>query len=277
MEFRKLNILDSILLVQLLTIHAVKLTGIGGGWLPASGLSGRDFVHHSVDLFKSKTLGFGNEEVGVEDAAEAKGSPHEEDLGLQVSLVSTDQVGSDDRNDAVPQPVGSSGKTDTTGTDGKREDFTNNNPSGGTPGGSEEEDIDGNESNLSIDSAEVDGNGSTGSVSGGLVETNGDTDDTNDEFADGHTDGTINKHGTTTETLNEPERDRSRADVDEGEDKRHQEDVANGTSRLKERSRVVEDEVDTSPLLHHLNGGTENDLTDVGVSLEDGTAEASSP
>ena len=277
MEFRKLNILDSILLVQLLTIHAVKLTGIGGGWLPASGLSGRDFVHHSVDLFKSKTLGFGNEEVGVEDAAEAKGSPHEEDLGLQVSLVSTDQVGSDDRNDAVPQPVGSSGKTDTTGTDGKREDFTNNNPSGGTPGGSEEEDINGNESDLNVDSVDVDGNGSTGSVNVGLVETNGDTNNSNNEFADGHTDGTPNKHGTTTETLNEPEGDRSGADVDESEDKRHQEDIANSTSRLEERSRVVEDEVDTSPLLHHLNRGTENNLADVAAGVPERTAEASSP
>jgi len=228
-------------------------------------------------LFESKTLGLGNKEVGIDEAAEAKSTPEEEDAGTKVGLTGTDQVGSDDRDNAVPQPVGSSGKSNTTGTDGKREDFSNKNPGTRTPGSGEEEDIDGNESNLGIDSREVVGDSVASSIEMGLVETNGDTNDGNDELADEHTDGTVDKHRTTTETLNQPEGDGSGKDVDKSEDKRHKEDIADSTGRLEERSRVVEDKVDTSPLLHHLKRSTENGLANVAASLEEGTAEAVSP
>ena len=42
-------------------------------------------------------------------------------------------VGCDDGDDGVPEPVGGGGESDTTGTDGQREDFTNDNPGAGTP------------------------------------------------------------------------------------------------------------------------------------------------
>lgn len=96
-----------------------------------------------------------------------------------------------------------------------------------------------------------------------MVEADGDTNDGNEELADEHTKSTNKKNGSTTESLNSPERQGSGADVDEGEDERDEEDVVDGTGGLEEGSRVVEDEVDTGPLLHHLHGGTEDGSAEV--------------
>jgi hypothetical protein len=185
-------------------------------------------------------------------------------------------------NDSVPEPVGGSGEGDTTRSDREGEDFTDQDPGTRTPGGGEEEDEDGNEGNLSVNSRDVVGAGKRVATSGvgdivGVVETNGETDNSNDKLADQHAEGTPDEQRTTTESLNGPEGDGGRADVDEGEDQRDQEGVADGTSGLEERSRVVEDEVDTSPLLHHLEGGTKDGLAEVAVLLPDRTLEAVGP
>jgi hypothetical protein len=110
-----------------------------------------------------------------------------------------------------------------------------------------------------------------------VVETDGNTDDSDDKLADQHAEGTPNKERTTTELLNSVEGDGGRADVDKGEDQRDQEGVANGTGRLEEGSGVVEDEVDTSPLLHHLQRGTEDGLAQVAALLPERTLEAVGP
>lgn len=111
----------------------------------------------------------------------------------------------------------------------------------------------------------------------GLVETNSDTDDGDEELADQHTKGTPEEKRTTTNLLHCVERDGGRADVDESEDEGDDEGVADSTSRLEEDGGVVEDEVDTGPLLHHLQRGTEDGLAEVGVGLEDGAREAVGP
>jgi hypothetical protein len=80
-----------------------------------------------------------------------------------------------------------------------------------------------------------------------VVEADGDTNDGNEELADKHTEGTDEEDASATESLNSPEGEGSRADVDEGEDERDEEDVVDSASGLEERSRVVEDEVDTGP------------------------------
>ncbi len=41
-------------------------------------------LEHAVDLLKGEALGFGDEQVGVDDAEDAKGAPEEEDLGAEV-------------------------------------------------------------------------------------------------------------------------------------------------------------------------------------------------
>lgn len=99
-------------------------TGRGGGLL-----------QHLVNLFQRETLRLWDEKVGEQQAQEEGTSPNEEDLHLQVSLVVVNHVWSDNRDHTVPEPVRGSGKSNTLGSNGQRVDFTNNNPSRGTPGG----------------------------------------------------------------------------------------------------------------------------------------------
>ena len=111
----------------------------------------------------------------------------------------------------------------------------------------------------------------------GVVESDGDTDDGDEELADQHAQGTPHEERTTTELLNSPEGEWGGADVDQGEDQGDQEGVADGTGGLQEWSRVVEDEVHTGPLLHHLQRGTQDRAADVGRLLEKRTLEAVCP
>lgn len=114
----------------------------------------------------------------------------------------------------------------------------------------------------------------------GVVESDGDTDDGDEELADQHTESAPDEERTTSELLNGIEGERGRAHVDEGEDQRDQEGVADGSSGLQEGSGVVENEVDTSPvlklafarftrvqmnspLLHHLQRGAQDCAADV--------------
>ena len=249
----------------------------GVGWAPLGGGTGGSLGHHLVDLLEGETLGLGNQEVGVDESDSAETSPDEEDGGPQVTLILANHVGGDDGDDGVPEPVGGSGEGNTTRTDGKREDLTDEDPGTRTPGGSEEEDEDGDEGDLGVDGGDVVGAGGTIWESGGVVETLSNTDDGNQELADQHTEGTEEEECAATELLHSVEGKRSGADVDQGEDERDQEGVADGTGRLQEGCGVVEDEVDTSPLLHHLEGSTENGLAEVGVGLEEGALEAVHP
>lgn len=222
-------------------------------------------------------LGLRNQEVRVDECASAQTSPNPEDVGLQVALILVDHVRSNDSDDGVPEPVGSGGKTDATRTNREREDLANDDPSTRAPGGGEEEDEDGDEGNLGVDSRDVVGNRLTSSVFVGVVEANGNTDNGNQELADQHAESTPDQERATTEPLDSPEGDRGGADVDEGEDQRDQEDVVNGAGRGQEWCGVVEDEVHTSPLLHHLKRGSEDSLAKVGVGLEDRATEAVHP
>ena len=57
--------------------------------------------HHSVDLLERETLGFGYEEVGIDEGGGTETAPDEEDAGSQVgvSLVLADHVRCNDGND----------------------------------------------------------------------------------------------------------------------------------------------------------------------------------
>ena len=86
----------------------------------------------------------------------------------------------------------------------------------------------------------------------GVVESDSYTNDGAEELADQHTEGSPNKKRATTELLNGVEGDWGGADVDQGKDQGDQKGVLDGSRGLEERRRVVEDEVDAGPLLHHL-------------------------
>merc|ERR1712225_201782 len=154
-------------------------------------------LHHPVDLLEGESLGLRDEEVGVHKGGSAETTPDEEDRGAEVAPVLTDHVRGDDGDDGVPEPVRGGREGDTTGSDGEREDLTDDDPRARTPGGGEEEDEDGNEGDLSVNGADVLGNCLAGSVGGELVEADGDTDDSDDELADGHGAGTDDEEGTT--------------------------------------------------------------------------------
>jgi hypothetical protein len=249
----------------------------GGVWAPLGGGTRSSLLHHLVDLLKRETLGLRNEEVRVDEAASAETTPDEEDGGLHVTVVRADHVRGNDGNDGVPEPVGGSGQSNTARTDGDREDLANENPGTRTPGRCEEEDVDGDQGDLGVDSRDVVGDSATAAIDVGLVEADGDTNNGDDELADEHTEGTEDEERTTTVSLNSVEGDRGGEDVDEGEDERHQEGVADSTGGLQEGSGKVEDEVDTSPLLHHLKRGTKDGTAQVGLLLPERTSEAVLP
>ncbi len=70
-------------------------------WHPLSRRPGRRLFQHAVHLFQGKTLGLGDEHVGVDEAEEAEGAPEEEDLGaeIRVARAVADQVWRDNSDD----------------------------------------------------------------------------------------------------------------------------------------------------------------------------------
>lgn len=101
-----LNVVDN-RLVEMTTL-GTELLGKGMGGLPLGRLAGCRLIKHLVNLLESKTLGFGDEEVGVDEGTCAKTSPNEEHLGLEVALVLSDHVRGNNGDDCVPEPVGGS-------------------------------------------------------------------------------------------------------------------------------------------------------------------------
>lgn len=244
---------------------------------PLGGGSRSRLFEHLVDLLQGQTLGLGHQDERVDEGGSAETTPDEEDGRSQVSSVLADHVGGDDCDDGVPEPVGSGRQSNTSGSNRQGEDFTDQDPGTRTPSGGEEEDEDGNEGNLGVDCRDVSSNCLASSVGGELVETDSNTDDGDDELTDQHAQGTPDEQRSSTELFNSVERDRSGADVDNGEDHRGDERVIDGTGGLQESGRVVEDEVDTGPLLHHLERSTEDSSSQVGLGLEDGARETGGP
>ena len=105
----------------------------GTVWNPLARGPGGALFHHSVDLLKGETLGLWDQEVGVEEAANAEGSPDVKNLGSQVGLIRVNHVRSDDGNDTVPQPVRRRRQTNTTRTNREWEDLADDNPSTWSP------------------------------------------------------------------------------------------------------------------------------------------------
>ena len=66
---------------------------------PFAGVARCSLLQHAVDLFEGEALGFRDEDVGVQEAADAEGAPDEEDFGAEVAFVRVDHVGGDDCDD----------------------------------------------------------------------------------------------------------------------------------------------------------------------------------
>lgn len=87
---------------------------------------------------------------------------------------------------SVPQPIGCGGQSNTTRANWQREDLANDNPSSRSPCAGEEENEDGYEGNLGVDSRNVVCDTLTSSIKMSMVETLGVTDDGSKELADKH-------------------------------------------------------------------------------------------
>ena len=105
---------------------------------------------------------------------------------------------------AIPEPVTSSGETNTAGANWQRENLANDDPSTRSPCRCEEEDVDAYECDHCPDY--------------GWIVAVHCTHDGDQEFADQHTQGTPDEQRPTTESFNGPEGDRGRAHVDESGD-----------------------------------------------------------
>ncbi|KAG7698243.1 hypothetical protein KL915_001960 [Ogataea haglerorum] len=235
----------------------------GGVRLPLGRGPWGGLLEHPVDLLQSKALGFWDQHHGVQKTAATQRAPDEEHLRSQVALVGVNHVRSDDGNNTVPQPVGGGRQTNTPRSDRQWEDLSDDNPSSRTPGRSKEEDVDADEGDLSLH--------------GVLVLTIDGTGNGHDKLADNHSHGTVNHERTTAELLDRVEGYRSRRDVDDGGDHGGEELVVDGAELLEESRTEVEDEVDTGPLLHHLQGGSEDSLSEVRRRLSESSGETSSP
>lgn len=186
---------------------------------------GVGLLEHTVDLFEGKPLCLGYEEVSVEEAHQAKGSPYPENLGAEVAVLGVDHVGRDDGDDAVPEPIASGGETDTAAADLQREDFANEDPGAWTPGGGEEEDVDADK-------------GDHGGDAGGVGVVDG-ADDGDNVLADDHTGGTPDEKRTASEFLDGVKGDGGGAHVDEGSDQGNEERVGDGVEGLEEYGSVA--------------------------------------
>ena len=99
-------------------------------WNPLGGSARSGLFEHTVNLLKGKTLSLRNEKVCVNEAQSTEGSPNEEHTRSQIGIsrFGSDHVWGDNGDDAVPEPVAGSGKRNTTGTDGQREDLADDDP-----------------------------------------------------------------------------------------------------------------------------------------------------
>lgn len=204
---------------------------------PFRGVARCSLLKHAINLLERETLRLRDQEVRVHEADKAERSPDEEKLWAKIAIIRADQVGSDDSNDAFPQPVGGCGETDTAQSDGDGKDLADDDPGAGSPGGGKAEDVEADEGDQGSGGARVVGEG--GAHCG------------DNKLTDHHADCAPDENSAATETLDSVEGYWCGADVDDGEDQRHEEGVIDGVERLEEDCGVVEDEIHASPLLHH--------------------------
>ena len=150
-----------------------------------------------------KQTHLGNAEVGEDDAAQARRAPDEEHLGLEASVTRTgvDEVGRGVADTEVPEPVGGGSERHGLGTDVERVDFTNDDPSDGTPCARKGSNVNANKRD-------------EGLLARGVGDRDSNADDRDEVLADTHDDGTPDEERATTETLNTPHAGNGHEDVD---------------------------------------------------------------
>jgi len=89
-------------------LNETHLSSESGVRNPGPRVTRRHFFQHSIDLLEGKPLRLRDQKVREENADDAEGAPHEEDLGGEVSVLFIDQVWRDDGDNTIPEPVAGS-------------------------------------------------------------------------------------------------------------------------------------------------------------------------
>lgn len=144
---------------------------------------------------------------------------------------------------AVPEPVGRGRQTDAARSNRKREDLSNDHPGTRAPGGSEEGDVEADEGDHSRNSSIVLLRWSAGC----------DTNDSDDKLHNDHSRASDDEDLAATEAFDCPKGDRCRTDVDKRRDEGDKEGVLNRAKGGEKNRSEVENEVNSSQLLHHLH------------------------
>ena len=92
-----------------------------------------------------------------------------------------------------------------------------------------------------------------------------------------HTSSSPDQDGASAEPLDDVEGDWCGADVDESGDQVDEEGIADCSKFLEESGSEVKDEVDTGPLLHHLQGSAKDSSAQVAAALPKTALEAVGP
>lgn len=203
----------------------------------------------SIHLLEGKLLGLWDKEGDKESTHE--GEETEENVSSVLQILK--HIWSDLTDDKVAHPVGRSTESDTLSTVGKWPDLSNQNPGTWSPGVTK------------VDNEEPDhGDGSPSSSLVGVPSVLELTeDDSNDEMAKSHTDGTGDENWLATSFVDPKNSWNSGDEHDDTDDTGRKEGGGVGilTELLENAWCVVENSVDTSELLEeHSDGGNNHTL-----------------
>ncbi|KFY88418.1 hypothetical protein V500_06350, partial [Pseudogymnoascus sp. VKM F-4518 (FW-2643)] len=249
-------------------LSEVHLGSEGGVGHPFVGGARGGLLEHLIDLLEGEALSLRDEEVGEGEGDAAEGAPHKEHLGAEVGLswLLANEVGGDDCDDLgeFVSFVRGGGETDTARADRQGEDLADDDLGARALGEGEEGDVDADEGDHSLD--------------GGLVVLSqgagSDANNADDKLCNDHAYSAKDKDAATAEALYNLEGRRGAKDVDKGGGEGDKEGVFNCAEGSEEDSSEVEDEVDTSKLLHHLEDYAKDRATDVRGALSNGAVEA---
>ncbi len=141
----------------------------------------RRLLQHAINLFETQALRLRHAKIRKQQTETTGTTPDEKNLGSQIALVLVHDVGCDDGDDAIPEPIARRRERHAFGADGQGEELADDGPCGGAPGGCEREDIDAHKGDEDFIS--------------GVGVRGGGTDDGDDEFADEHEDGAVDEEG----------------------------------------------------------------------------------
>ena len=184
-----------------LSSHHPGLLGIRRMRDPSRRRPRRRLLHHPIYLLQAQPLGLGDAKVGEQQTQTTRAAPDEEDLRLQIALILVHHVGSNDTDNAVPEPITRRRERHALGADWQGEQLADDDPCGRAPGRGERENVDADEGDEDF---------ACRARAGG-----GGADYADDEFADEHQQCAVDEKGAAAEALDGVKGEGRGADIDD--------------------------------------------------------------